>query len=172
MAKTYIGIDNGATGSIGVVRSDGKIRFGAVPNKSEQSYTKKKQKVTRVDVIKLREFLLENTEDVLPFDEGVHSKVLVIIERPMVNPGRFKNTLSAMRALEAVLNVVELLQLPYQYMDSREWQKALLPEGTTGPAALKLASLQIGTRLFPQVDSKHNDRDGLLIAEYARRKGL
>lgn len=47
--------------------------------------------------------------------------------------------------------------------------KALLPKGCSGEE-LKKASLDIGNRLFPQFDNiKHPDRDGILIAEYARR---
>lgn len=164
-AKTYIGLDNG-TGSLGIIRFDGKVIFGAIPSKKEQSYTKKQQGITRVDHIKLHEVLsnevfLRGTED-----------VFVIIERPFTGSAKhFKAIVSGMRALEAVLTVVERLGLPYQYIDSREWQKTLLPEGIKGTADLKLASLQIGTRLFPQVESKHKDRDGLLIALYAQRKG-
>lgn len=167
MEKTYVGIDNGATGSIGIIRSDiGKVRFGPTPYKTEQSYTKKEQNVSRVDVVRLTEFLIESCA------LEINPNVMVIIERPYVNPQGFKATMSAMRALEATLIVLEKLGLAFQYIDSKEWQTQLLPEGTKGPAALKKASLQIGTRLFPQVESKHKDRDGLLIAEYARRKSF
>jgi len=166
--KVWIGIDNGSSGSLGIITEDGKVRFGTIPNKKEQSYTKKKQNITRVDVKSLESLLKE-----VSFDKDfLANNIFVLIERPMVNPTRFKASISAARALEAVLNVVELMGFAYQYIDSKEWQKALLPEGTEGTDELKKASLQIGTRLFPQVESKHKDRDGLLIAEYARRKGL
>ena len=46
-----------------------------------------------------------------------------LLERPMVNPTRFQATASALRALEATLNVVELLKFSYSYCDSKEWQK-------------------------------------------------
>jgi hypothetical protein len=164
--RVYVGIDNGSSGSIGIITEDGKVRFGTIPNKKEQSYTKKKQSITRVDVGKLDSLLKEF------MGKDWLDRVFVLIERPMVNPTRFKASISAARALEAVLNVIELNGLSYQYIDSKEWQKALLPEGTEGTDELKKASLQIGTRLFPQVESKHKDRDGILIAEYARRKGL
>jgi hypothetical protein len=58
------------------------------------------------------------------------------------------------------------------YVDSKDWQKEMLPKGTQGEE-LKKASLDISNRLFPMyADFKHPDRDGLLIAEYARRKNL
>lgn len=162
--RSYVGFDNGSAGSLGVIRPDGKVIFGIIPNKKEQSYTKKEQGITRVDAVKLLEFLR---------DEMLNGDVFVIIERPFTgSPKHFKAIVSGMRALEAVLIVVEMLGLPYQYIDSKEWQKALLPQGTVGTADLKLASLQIGQRLFPQIVSKHKDRDGLLIAEFARRGGL
>ena len=90
----------------------------------------------------------------------------------MKNPARFEATCSAMRALEAELTVLELYQVPYIFVDSKEWQRELLPKGIVGAPELKKASLDIGKRLFPEVLLKHPDRDGILIAEYARRKGL
>lgn len=89
----------------------------------------------------------------------------------MVNPGRFLATASALRACEATLIVIESLKIPYQWIDSKEWQKALLPSGLKGPQ-LKKASKEIGLRLFPNIQLKHEDYDGLLIAEYARRQQL
>jgi hypothetical protein len=48
----------------------------------------------------------------------------------------------------------------------------MLPKGVAGEE-LKKASLDIGNRLFPMfTEFKHPDRDGLLIAEYARRQNL
>lgn len=161
--KVWIGIDNGATGSIGIVREDGTVIFGQVPSKTEQSYTKTKQNITRIDVVALADILM---------NEISGNRLFALVERPLVNPKMFKATLSGVRALEAVLNVLELHAIPFQYIDSKEWQKALLPEGIKGSDELKKASLQIGQRLFPQIESKHKDRDGLLIAEYGRRKGL
>lgn len=159
--RFYVGIDNGVSGSIAIIKPSGEVFFDVVPTKSEQSYTKKVANITRIDGPKLTELLLFN----IPEDSQVHVK----IERPMVNPKMFKTTLSAMRCLEATLTVVEMLGYPLSYIDSREWQKALLPKGVRGEE-LKTASLSIGNRMFPQFKTlKHKDRDGLLIAEYSRR---
>jgi hypothetical protein len=87
----------------------------------------------------------------------------------MVNSTRFNATLSAIRALEATLIALEQAQWPYEYIDSKEWQKELLPKGLKGSDELKNASLDIGKRLFPELNIK-KDADGLLIAEYLRRK--
>lgn len=153
----YIGIDNGVTGSIGII--DGEAFLIHTPVKSELSYTKHAQNITRIDSTKLKEM----------FDVYINSDVTILIERPLVNPMMFKATLSAMRALEATLIIIELNKFPYRYIDSKEWQKELLPSGLKGPE-LKSASLQIAQRMFPKIDyTGFKDGDGLLIAEYARR---
>ncbi len=132
-----------------------------MPVKTEQNYTKKKQMITRIDASLFYGII------------SICSDVKVLIERPMVNPSRFKATTSALRSLEAVLIPIEAYKHPYEYIDSKEWQKALLPKGVKGTPELKKASRGIGCRLFPQHKElilKHKDADGLLIAEYARRK--
>ena len=156
----WMGIDNGVSGSIGVVDNEGNSWWFKTPTKSEQSYTKTKQNITRIDVIKLTDILS-------PFKEGK-----VFLERPLVNPKMFKATMSAIRALEATLNVIEVLQIPLEYVDSKEWQKDLLPSGMKGSSLLKKASKDIGIRLFPKFTediTKHGDADGLLIAEHFKR---
>ena len=163
--KYYIGIDNGVTATIAIIKPNGEVFMSKVPVKTEQSYTKAKQKITRIDHPKLIDLLRDHVGDA--------KNVFVRIERPIVNPGRFKATASGLRALESVLIAVEdVMNLPYSYIDSKEWQKDLLPSGIKGDE-LKAASKEIGSRLFPQFkDFKHPDLDGLLIAEYCRRKQL
>jgi hypothetical protein len=69
------------------------------------------------------------------------------------------------------LIALEESQWAYEYIDSKEWQKSLLPKGLKGSEELKKASLDVGKRLFPSLDIK-KDADGLLIAEYLRRKNV
>lgn len=159
----YIGIDNGATGSIGII-SPIHLIYIPVPKYMEQDYTKKKQRVSRLDVPAFGNLI----QDVM---RAKHTHVHVLLERPLVNPGMFKATKSALRFMEATMIVLERLGLPKRFIDSKEWQKYLLPKGCKGPE-LKVASKEIGCRLFPQLAPmivKHGDADGLLIAEYARR---
>lgn len=163
MKKIFVGIDNGVSGTLSIIDESG-VLFIKTPTKSEQNYTKKKGNITRIDVVKLKSEISNFLNFANPND------VIVGIERPMVNPTRFQATTSALRALEATLICVEDLQLPYMYLDSKEWQKELLPKGIKG-VELKKASKDIGDRLYPQFkDFKHEDRDGLLIAEYLKRK--
>jgi len=156
--KSYIGIDNGVSGTIGII-SEGKTYFFKTPVKVEQDYTKTKSNVTRIDVLEL-DRLLQKFEN--PF---------AVLERPMVNPKRFKATTSALRALEATITFLEASEIGFVYCDSKAWQRELLPKGVKG-ADLKKASRDIGIRMFPEhkeLIEKHGDADGLLIAEYARR---
>lgn len=163
MGKIYVGIDNGTSGTIGVVGDEIEPIFTQTPIKVEQSYTKKKQNVTRLDSKAFYD-LLSAYE---PKD------VTILLERPMINPSLFNASLSASRCFEAQLVIIELLQLKHMYVDSKDWQKLLLPKGTKGSNELKKASLDIGNRLFPQFEeNKHKDRDGILIAEYGRRMNL
>jgi hypothetical protein len=168
MEKTYIGIDNGVTGSIGIITNDNIVYFEKTPIKKEQSYTKKKQNITRINGYFLTGLLrfLSPKKNITP--------VFCLIERPMINPGRWKASMSAIRCLEATLIILEHLEIPFQYIDSKEWQKEMLPSGLK-KEELKKASVDIGCRLFPRFKEmiiKHKDADSLLIAEYARRKGL
>lgn len=168
--KVYIGIDNGVTGTIGWVGENLCPGIWETPVKSEQSYTKEKKNITRINAPALEAEL----EGIIGANNP--SECLVVIERPMINPMRFAASISAARSLEATLIVIEKLGLPRMYVDSRAWQKALLPHGCKGDE-LKKASMDIGCRLYPggqteQIIRKHKDADALLIAEWARREKL
>lgn len=169
--KAWLAIDNGATGSVAFITEEGKIRFGPVPTKLEQNYTKSKQNITRINGNELYRWILDSLQLIPGFDLK-RDRCLVLMERPFINPRMFKSTVNAHRAFEATLVIVESLLLPYQYMDSKTWQKVMLPAGINGDD-LKRASLEIGNRQFPQfIDSKCKDRDSLLMAEYARISNL
>lgn len=156
----YIGIDNGVSGSIAVLDDARAVRiFFKMPVFKDLNYTKEKAWVNRVDTKALSGILERYRDD-----------CRVCIERPMVNPGRFKATASALRALEATLIVLEGNKMPYHFIDSREWQKALLPSGLKGEE-LKAASDAVCKRIFPGIGIRTpGDGDSLLIAEYTRRK--
>lgn len=167
--KIYIGIDNGCTGAISCIQ-DGIVVHAPMPVKKEQSYTKKQQQITRIDVPKLIDIL-----SLLKSSMGVFA----LMERAMVNPLRWKASMSAIRALEATLIALEMSNVPYAYIDSKLWQKEFLPNDIVSnkelknaqkSKLLKQASIDIAKRLFPQIKTK--DADSLLIMEYARRKNL
>jgi len=156
--KVYIGIDNGVSGSIGIVNHNAtRCEFYHTPTRSCLNYQKEAKNITRVDVVALEELLAKEPN------------AIVLLERPLVNPGMFSATASALRAFEATLIVLERLDLPFLYLDSKEWQKAMLPNGVKGEA-LKSASKEVASRLFPTLRHKFKaDADGLLMAEWGRR---
>lgn len=163
MSRIYVGIDNGVSGSIGIVGDGMEPVFVKTPVKVEQDYTKAKQNITRLDLGRFMDL----------FRGYNNNDITVLMERPLVNPSRFKATTSALRCHEAELITIEFLCLRHIFIDSKEWQRELLPKGIVGSEEQKKASLDIGNRLFPVFeDFKHPDRDGLLIAEYGRRKGF
>lgn len=162
--RAYLGIDNGVSGSIALL-VDGKALFVPTPTRTEKSYTKSAAKITRIDFEELNARLLAWRH--------LSSEIHGIIERPYVNPKGFKATVSALRSLEATLIGLEMNGVSYEYIDSKVWQKAMLP-GVSG-ADLKSASRDVGIRLFPGLREEigeHKDADSLLIAEWARRSGI
>ena len=169
----FLGIDNGVSGSIGLIRPGGAATYIKMPTLESLSYTKAKKFINRVDWKTLYALL---GAEVGPY--------FCMIERPMVQAARFNATLSAIRAVEATLIVLEKLCIPYEFVDSKQWQRTLLPSGLwmmkkdkngrghlkADRDELKTASLSVGKRLFPSVDfTGFKDADGLLIAEFARR---
>ena len=173
MKKLYIGIDNGTSGTIGFMPTSSEYWPAMIetPIKVEQSYTKKAQTISRVD----HDGLWEILNKVLLENQVQPSDCLAILERPLINPMMFKTTVSAARSLEATVIILECLKIPFMYMDSKEWQKELLPEGIKTSPVRKKASMDIGLRLFPALEKiirKHKDADGILIAEWAKRNNL
>lgn len=161
--KIYIGIDNGVSGTIGMTNGS-KQKFFHTPVFKSLSYQKTKVKyINRVNVVELQHILQSASERMC----------YAVIERPFVNPKMFNASISAVRALEATLIVLEILKIPFQYIDSKSWQKEMLPKGLKGRDDLKMASRDIIQRMFPSVDLKgFDDGDGLLMAEWARRHSL
>lgn len=161
--KTWIDIDNGVTGTIGIINDVGSVKCYQTPVERRLDYTKKAKWLNRLDACTFY-FILQ---DCVGAELG--GQRIVVIERPMVNPQRWNASLSAIRCLEAQLTLLELMSIQYRFIDSREWQRGLLPSGLE-KEDLKRASLEVGKRLFPQVDfTGFHDADGLLIAEWARR---
>ena len=160
--RYWVGWDNGTNTGVAIIDDEKNAQYFKLPVKSTINYQKKKENITRIDTAKMKEKL----KDCDPL------KTIVLIERPMVNPGMFKASLSGVRALEATLIVVEDLGLSYRFMDSKNWQSEMLPSGIHGKD-LKTVSLQVGQRLFPNLVWKgFKDADSLLMAEWARLKNL
>lgn len=162
MKKVWIGWDNGI-GNISAIWEDKSAEYEITPIKKCLNYTKTVAYISRLDRGKTANIIANWIIGYMP---------IICIERPMVNPGRFKATASGLRMVEAQECLMEDLLVPYRFIDSKEWQKAMLPSGVKG-ADTKPASLSIGARLFPHLSDKlKNDADSLLMAEYMRRQNF
>ena len=159
--RYFIGLDNGITGSATILDESKNVLLHApMPTKRELSYTKTKQYISRLNVDEFKKYLR-----ILPN----YTNCVCGLERPMVMPGRFKATMSAMRCLEATLIALEDLKVSYFYLDSRQWQKVLLPQGVSGPE-LKTAALDIARRMYPNVKVTKDTADSICIAEFLRQE--
>lgn len=157
-SRVFIGIDNGVSGAITILSESGFVHLHIrTPVKNCLNYTKKKAFHNRVAFRELEDALFDMIANDSPF---------CMIERPMVNPMRWVASVSALRCLEATEIILEELKIPYQFIDSKEWQKVLLPSGLKGDQ-LKKAAKDVAKRLFPTLEIVN--ADSLLIAEYCRR---
>jgi hypothetical protein len=155
--KTFIGIDNGVTGAITILSNENDIMLHEkTPVTKCLNYTKKKAFVNRVNFREFKKFL-----------RNAGNNTFCFIERPMIDPKRWPATVSAIRCLEATMIILEELEIPYQFIDSKEWQKELLPSGLVKDE-LKTAADSVAKRLFPK--QKIVNADSILIAEYCLRK--
>lgn len=161
--KYYVGIDNGVTGTIAVVDSEGTLHHWCrTPVTRTASFYKKNAYINRIHRTGLRK-LLE------PFKD---KNVKVLMEYPSINPTRFASSISAAASFEATWGVIEDMGLPVEFIPAIQWQKALLP-GKTGSFDTKKASTDLARRLFPRLRiPPTSDGDALLLCEYARRNNL
>ena len=168
-----VGIDNGSTGSIGVIRPGGSSFFQPVPTQDYLHYGKRGSIGQRLDRDALRCFLEVTLGLGTPYWPGFDG-VKVYIERPF--SGKFINAVvPAHRFFEATIIALEDFGnrhgLGYEVVDSGVWQKSVLGN-VKGSPELKKASKLRGLQLYPQhreAITKQGDADGLLIAHYFHR---
>lgn len=161
-----IGIDNGVTGSIGWIFK-GKPGLIKMPVINVADYGKSGKRINRIDVKKLKQLLNGFKAEA----EQADQEIKILMERPFMGDAtKIHAMLSSARAFEATLIVIEVLQIGFRVIDSREWQKVILP-GIKGSPALKAASKQKAVEMFPELRTSFtiSDADGLMIAEYLRR---
>lgn len=151
-----LAIDNGVTGFYTVLSSNGElVEHKRIPTKKCINYTKKEQNITRIDVGKLKQVLQQYTNCV------------AVLERPLVNPGMFKATCSALRSFEATLIALEQCSITLGgVVDSKQWQHKMLPGDVSGEA-LKVAATKIAKEKFPS--AKVVEGDSVLMALWWRK---
>ena len=85
-------MDNGATGSIAcIIRDKNYYDFLETPVKECLDYTQEIQKMNRIDVVELKKWFEKHIKVGKQFYKS-KIKIIVILERPMVNPQRFKQS--------------------------------------------------------------------------------
>jgi len=179
------GIDNGTTGTISAWDLKyNKIYFDETPVFKTLNYQKEIKYIDRINFNKLKEWF-ENIINKTKSLYNTNIKILAILERPMVNPQRFESSLNAVRALESTLLVLELLNIPYIIIDSKNWQHYFFGKNTL-LLDLKKASKIYGIELLEKykefnlnnidyiinISKIHGDTDALLIIKYAIDKLL
>lgn len=163
MKRLVIGIDNGTSGTLGIIGGPQGPLFENIPCK-QYLMGKGGRNVARIDHDKLKAIIASYIVDANtpPWDAHAY------IERPFTGgPAMIQTMLAARAACEATIIVCEQLEIGHTIIDSRDWQKPILGERVKGSAALKAASAVKGCQLYPQfrkcIDA-HGDADGLLIA--------
>lgn len=158
--------DNGTTGTVGWMGYRGMSKMVEVPTKKRASFHKNPRATTVIDIKEL-ERIICNWMDWGYTEPGA---VIAYRERPMINPKRWLASLSAIRADEAETIMLEQMGIKYQYVDSKAWQRHILPSsgkaGTTSEI-LKAESKEIGLKMFRSLSDiieKHGDADGILGA--------
>lgn len=163
----WIGIDNGVSGSVGYILSDGTHGMFDMPCKECMNYQKQGKMIMRVDVDELKKKL----QNIMAWRETTKKKISVFLERPFTMSYLTPQVSNGMRACEAVLIALEQVGLPYEFIDSKQWQYKMLGPNIKGSPQLKRASLAKGKQLWPLFDWVGvRDADSLLIAEWARSR--
>ena len=86
------GLDNGATGSIACLLSKGNyVNFQETPTIECYDYTREVQRMNRINVNLLKEWFNLHI-NFIKNNYNKNIKIVVILERPMVNPQRFKQS--------------------------------------------------------------------------------
>jgi len=163
MGKVTIGIDNGVTGSVGII-TDSNNAFFKTPVRQGTHYTKTKTTINLLDWDVLKSQIMSVTL----LTNNVHA----YLERPFVNPKFFNTSNLAVAVYLMTRQALEMWGIGHTTIDSKDWQKHILP-GFKGTANLKKGSRIKGGELYPhhkQMIVKQKDADGLLIAHYFHNK--
>jgi hypothetical protein len=194
MYKYIIGCDNGTTGRYCIMSLDGQIiAFEPVPIFNHPGWSKPK-KVKKTNKEGLTETKIKQTTfnfiDINKLRDAWSkipdlTQTICYLERPAVNyqaRWSMQTSLSAFGAWQAVIYVLKDLNIPYEIIDSRQWQTILIPQalGKNNKEyvrsqrklgkrndLLKKAADDFAHNLFPEITRK--DCDSICIAECFRR---
>lgn len=158
-----IGLDNGTTGSMSVWDSNLNVMgLHNLPIKKELDYTKEVKHITRIDYPGMCELLTQ-------IKAGTNNDLHVYMEKPfMCGPKCMQSSINAFRCFESELIALEECEIGYTVINSKDWQKHVLPHGIKGSAELKKAALDVARRLYPYLSEKLTkaNADSVLIAHH------
>lgn len=162
-----IGVDNGPSGSIGLIEMKSMMKlveYHKVPTVKYLNYQKSKVKhITRLDHVTFS-YMIQGW-----LNRGKVNDLKILIERPVTNKF-LQSMISGARFMEAMLVCLEKFSLGYEIIDSKEWQKIMLPKFDKKTDTKKL-SLEVAKKLYPNIDyTGFKDADGLLICEWGLRQ--
>ena len=177
--QLVIGLDNGATGTICAIIPQFKyLDFIQTPSIISLDYPKDIQYINRVDTEKITKWIKKNIKKAKKFYK-TEIKSIIIMQRPMVNPQRFKQSGHALRAFEATIIALQKLKLDYVIIDSKKWQHYFFGKNTM-LLDLKAQSMKKGLQnlnnyqikkknkeQMSDIIKKHGDADGMLICQFA-----
>jgi crossover junction endodeoxyribonuclease RuvC len=143
--ENIIGIDPGCNGSAVLIRADGSVDCVCF------------NKITQADI---SETLAEwrEGETVFAYIENVHS----MPKQGVASSFKFGVGFGFLQG------VLVTLKIPFEFVTPQTWQKALSCQNKGDKNVTK----QKAQQLFPNEKITHANADGLLIAEYGRRKRL
>lgn len=164
-----IGLDNGTTGSLAVYDTNLNIMaMHNLPVKNGLDYTKKAKHITRIDHPGMCELLTQ-------IKSGTNNDIHVYMEKPFTGGAMFmQNSIKAFRCFEAELIALEECEIGYTVINSKDWQKHIIPKGIKGSKELKKAALEIARRLYPYLSEKLNlgNADSVLIAHHFKTEAI
>lgn len=180
--KLVFGLDNGATGTVcSIIPQMKYLNFIQTPSIISVDYPKDIQYINRVDIDNLTKWMKKSIKKAEKFYKQP-IKSIVIMQRPMVNPQRFKQSGNALRAFEATIIMLENLKIEYIIIDSKKWQHYFFGKNTL-MLDLKAQSMKKGLqilnnykirakdkKIMSDVIKKHGDADGMLICQFAVEK--
>lgn len=194
MSGTWVlGFDNGVSGSFTLMDPKGRVvMFEHVPTYKEDKWTKPKtkklktkvketkDKITLIDIDALQRMLISKV--------GVLSDVHCFLERPAISYNAawsMQTSISASMSWAYVIYVLKKLNIKRTDIDSRDWQKALIPEAMGENNKDYMKTLKAGDRnkllkeasdmLAKQIWSKFKSKevgagDSVCIAQYGLLK--
>lgn len=177
--KLFIGIDNGSSGSYTIINECGElICFEHVPTfkiKKWATSNNKQGHITVIDVNTLEQMLSKYIKSI---DK---ENIYCFIERPAVGFSGWSiwTSLSGIVAWVSVQYALLNLGIKYDTIDSKQWQKYLIPQALgkkdkSKPMKrgdrnkyLKIESDKLAKELYPDIELKNSgDGDSINIAHY------